>query len=110
MATLESIQRAVSELGRRGRGRSYPKALRADVVQYALARRAVGIRIQAIGEELGVPWRTVRGWMPSVRAERFRRIEVVVPRAEGVVVHGPHGVRIEGLDLDGVAELLRRLG
>ena len=110
MATRESIQRAVSELGRRGRGRSYPKALRAEVVEYALARRAVGIRIEAIGEELGMPWRTVRGWMPRVRAKRFRRIEVVVPRGDGVVVHGPHGVRIEGLDLDSVAELLRRLG
>jgi hypothetical protein len=49
---------------------------------------------------------TIRVWMPRVRAKRFRRIEVVVPRGDGVVVHGPHGVRIEGLDLDSVAELL----
>jgi len=27
-----------------------------------------------------------------------------------IVVHGPRGVRIEGLDLDGVAALVRRLG
>ena len=110
MAKVESIRRAVSELGQRGRGRPYPKGLRAENVKYALARRAAGIRIEAIGEELGMPWRTVRVWMPRARAKRFRRIEVVVPRGDGVVVHGPHGVRIEGLDLDRVAELLRGLG
>ena len=64
MATLESIRMAVSELGRRGRERSYPKALRAEIVEYALARRAVGIRIEAIGEELGKP-STSGVWAPS---------------------------------------------
>jgi hypothetical protein len=31
------------------------------------------------------------------------------PAPVGIVVHGPRGVRIEGLDLDGVAALLERL-
>ena len=35
-----------------------------------------------------MPWRTVRGWMPSVRAKRFRRIEVIVPRGETVLSAG----------------------
>jgi hypothetical protein len=56
-----------------------------------------------------MPWRTIRRWMTPVRNKRFRPIEVVEARRD-LVVHGPHGLRIEGLDLDGVAELVRRLG
>jgi hypothetical protein len=56
-----------------------------------------------------MPWRTIRRWMPPIRNKRFRPIEVVETRRD-LVVHGPHGLRIEGLDLDGVADLVRRLG
>ena len=109
MATLETIRQAVSGLGRHGRGNAYPKKLRAEIVEHARSRRAAGIPIEAIGAELGMPWRTIRRWMPPVRGKRFRPIEIVEARRD-VVVHGPHGLRIEGLDLDGVAELVRRLG
>lgn len=109
MASLETIRKAVAELGGRGRGRAYPKDLRAEVVEYARTRRAAGIRLEALGIELGLPWRTIARWLPAVRAKRFRRIEIVDARRD-LVVHGPHGLRVEGLDLDGVAELLRRLG
>ena len=109
MAILEAIRQAVSELGRRGRGHPYPKAFQSTVVGYAQTRRTAGAGIEAIGEELGLPWRTIQRWMPPVRAKRFRPIEVVAPTS-ALVVYGPHGVRIEGLDLDGVADLLRRLG
>jgi hypothetical protein len=109
MATLETIRQAVSQLGRRGRGNAYPKKLRAEIVEYARSRRGAAIPIEAIGAELGMPWRTIRRWTPPVRGKRFRPIEIVETRRE-FVVHGPHGLRIEGLDIDGVAELVRRLG
>lgn len=109
MSRVEAIREAISKLGRRGRGNAYPKEFRVEVVEYARARRAAGVPIESIGEELGMPWRTIRRWMPPIRSKRFRPIEVVETRRD-VVVHGPHGLRIEGLDLDGVADLLRRLG
>jgi hypothetical protein len=109
MSRVEAIREAISKLGRRGRGNAYPKEFRVEVVAYARARRAAGIPIESIGDELGMPWRTIRRWMPPVRNKRFRPIEVVEARRD-LAVHGPHGLRIEGLDLDGVAELLRRLG
>lgn len=109
MASLETIRKAVTELGGRGRGHAYPKGLRAEIIEYARTRRAAGITLEALGVELGMPWRTIARWLPAVRAKRFRRIEIVDARRE-VVVQGPHGLRIEGLDLEGVAELLRRLG
>jgi transposase len=109
MAILEAIRQAVSGLGRRGRGNAYPKGLRSEIVDYARARRSAGIPIETIGAELGMPWRTIRRWLPAVRGKRFRPIEIIATRRE-VVVHGPYGLRIEGLDVDGVAELVRRLG
>ena len=108
MSRVEAIREAVSKLGRRGRGNAYPKGFRVQVVEYARERRAACIPIETIGEELGMPWRTIRRWMPPVRGKGFRPIKLV-ERSREVVVHGPHGLRIEGLDLEGVADLLRRL-
>src|SRR5258706_9182814 len=109
MSGVEAIREAISKVGWRGRGNAYPKEFRVEVVAYARARRAAGIPIESIGDELGMPWRTIRRWMPPVRNKRFRPIEVVETRRD-LAVHGPHGLRIEGLDLDGVARLVARLG
>ena len=116
MASLESIRRAVAQVTKRGRGHPYPKSLTAQVVEYARAQRAAGVPIEKIGEELGLPWRTIRRWLSIVRSSDFRAVEIVervaptAPPRAAVVVLAPHGVRVEGLDLDGIAELLRRLG
>lgn len=119
MVTLESIRRSISEMGKRGRGHAYPEPLRTEIIEYAAARRAAGVKIDTIGEELGIPWRTLVRWMPRVRKGRFRPVEIadkvealkVSPSVTpGPVVHGPRGLRIEGLDLEGLAELVRRLG
>jgi predicted transcriptional regulator len=79
------------------------------VVKYAQAQRAAGIPIEKIGEEVGVPWRTIRRWLSDARRGRFHAVEIEAQPRAAVVVHGPHGIRVEGLDLDSVAELLRRL-
>jgi len=39
----------------------------------------------------------------------FRRVTVAAPVERELVVRGPGGISIEGLSLDGVAELLKRL-
>lgn len=112
MASLESIRRAVAQVTTRGRGHPYPKSVVAQVVQHARAQRTAGVPIEKIGEELGLPWRTIRRWLSIGRSSGFREVEIVEPaspsRVEAVVL-APHGVRVEGLDLDGIAELLRRL-
>jgi predicted transcriptional regulator len=116
MASLESIRKAVALVTTRGRGHPYPRSLIAQVVRYAQVQRTAGVPLEKIGEELGLPWRTIRRWLSIARSTDFRAVEIVErvapaaqPRAE-VVVLAPHGVRVEGLDIDGIAELLRRLG
>jgi transposase-like protein len=106
---------AVRRAGPRGAGRRYPPAVRQLAVEYFRRRRAAGATLASISRELGVKRHTLVGWTaaPEVAAEapRFVPVHVVAdaPVELGIVVHGPGGLRVEGLDLAGVAELLRRL-
>src|SRR5262245_43306538 len=100
-ATREDLQRALSALGPRGRGKRYPKQLLEQLLRYTVAKRREGLSLKAISEELGLSFHTLANWLG---ARRFRRVEVVqaqrreavevaqAPRRE-VVVHGPSGLR-----------------
>jgi hypothetical protein len=68
-----------------------------------------------VAAELGLHAATLGSWLG--REERspttFARVEVLAEPAArdgALVVYGPHGLRIEGLDLEGVVTLMRRLG
>ena|SRR5215207_2437819 len=109
---LTSLRAELARIERRGRGRAYPTALRNRVVTYLEARRAEGGSVPTIGAELGLCVSTLLRWTkarPSPAA--FERVRVVADRAppSALVVHGPCGLRLEGLQLADVAELVRRL-
>ena len=109
MARREEIVRALGKLEARGQGRAYPVELREKIIAYVRERRADGGGLKAIGDELGVAWRTLAHWGSSTNGA-FRRVEVATPPLPATfTVHGPRGVRVDGLDLDELAELLRRL-
>ena len=106
--------------GKRGPGNRYPLELRERIVEYTRARRKQGLSIVKICLELGIGIATLRSWTaikraPSVKmaAVGFERLEVVdtAPRSisKPIVVRGPAGLCIEGLDIDTLAELIRRL-
>jgi hypothetical protein len=86
--------------------------LKGRLIAETQSRRATGKTLEAIGEELGVPWKTLSRWCTEEQksASGFRAVEIVATPSAKLVVHGPAGLRIEGFDLDGVVELLRRLG
>lgn len=103
---------AVRRAGRRGPGRRYPAELRRRGAEYLRARQAAGAPLSAILRELGMRRETLAGWAaPAVPEARPRFVPVTVMEAPAgrIVVHGPGGVRVEGLDVAGVADLLRRL-
>ena len=107
-----AFREAVKRAGRRGAGRRYPAEIRRQGAAYLSARRAAGGNVSAVVRELGVRRDTLAGWAtPAGEAgrPRFVPVALVGEAAERIVVHGPHGVRVEGLDVAGVAELLRRL-
>ena len=67
---------------------------------------------------MGLAGKSLRQWATSASEapERFRPVEMVQDKAAparatpALVVHGPGGLRIEGLDVESLAVLLRRLG
>ena len=102
---------AVRRAGRRGAGLRYPAAVRAQGAAYLAARRAAGATVSAVTRELGIRRHTLQGWARprAQEAPRFVPVSVVEEPAGRIVVHGPGGVRVEGLDVASLAELLRRL-
>ena len=95
-------------------GRGYPLPVREAVVEYTGARRAAGASYEDVAAELGVTAVTLSRWMAETKGVPFRRVEVSAvddldDASQRVVVHGPGGLRVEGLTLAGVADLWRRL-
>jgi hypothetical protein len=112
----KGIRAELAQLERRGRGRAYPEALRKRMIRYVEACRAEGTATRVAGDEIGMDWRTLLRWAPCSRSAGF---EPIVVRADAstsasastarFVVHTQSGLRIEGLDLDALTELVRRL-
>ncbi|MCC6556286.1 MAG: hypothetical protein IT372_25275 [Polyangiaceae bacterium] len=107
-----ALRAELARMERRGRGHRYPPELRTRVVAYAMLRGS-GVTPKEVGDELGMDWRTVKRWIEKEDLPGFERIivhgDAHGPPAGRLVVHGPCGVRIDGLELDALAELLRKL-
>jgi len=101
---------------RRPTGTRYSAGFRAEVVTLARARIADGLALARIARDLGLRPKTVTLWLrrvpvPKLRAVRVDRDPRPAPVASELrpVVVTPNGVRIEGLDLDGVVRVARSL-
>lgn len=107
-----AFKAAVRRAGKRGPGRRYPAELRQRGAEYMRARQAAGAPLSAVLRELGLRCETLAGWAAPAEAvarPRFVPVSVVKEPAGRIVLHDPGGVRIEGLDVAGVADLLRQL-
>jgi hypothetical protein len=105
--------------GRGGRGRAYPEALRRRAVAYFHERRVEGAAVADIGPEIGLSWRTLVRWEREMRGQdepspafELVHVESSSPTAswQGFVVHGPAGLRVEGLDMDGLCQFATSRG
>jgi hypothetical protein len=115
----EEFRDAVTKLGPRGRTTPYPKNLRDEAVDYTQEWRAQGATWGDIARELNIGVDSLTKWARAVErspaAPAFRQVALAqegVARAmegSGLVVYGPGGARVEGLDVASLAELLRRL-
>lgn len=116
----KEFRAAVAVLGERARTTPYPPELRALGLAHLKERQASGgVSRQEVASELGIGSDTLRNWTKPPRARRssaVRRVRIA-PRAaspretttRSLVVHGPAGLRIEGLDIAAVAALLVEL-
>jgi hypothetical protein len=107
-------------VGRRGRANPFREDVRRRAVDYFFVRRKQKISPAKIALELGIGLPTLRSWTsPKKRVgvgmvpDGFERIEISGARAQStearIVVRGPGGLCIEGLDMDTLSELIRRL-
>lgn len=121
MTTTERQYRKLLEqhTAPRGRGRRYPATLRAAALAQLRARQAEGAKLAAVARELGLRTATLTKWAkasasPTGSKAAFRPVRLVARPAGAdperrFTVLGPAGLRIEGLDLASLAELLRSL-
>ena len=112
-ARRKQIQEAVSALGA-GAQRRYPAQLRSRIADYGRARIEGGAALTRVSVEIGVSHPTLVRILDEKPA-RMRRVRVARPKATkaepsaAVVVKGPGGLVIEGLDVGGLAALVRAL-
>ena len=110
----DALRSALAVADRNAVGRAYPEPLRRAAVAFATAARRRGETIASIAATLGLPAITLQRWLRREQESPFRAAIIVepatpFPAGSPIVVHAPGGVRIEGLDVAGLAELLRRL-
>ena len=127
---VRAIRDQIQRVARSGepRTRRYPEALRRSTVTYARERVDAGATVESVAHALGLAGQTLSYWLRSVEPDpatdppAMRAVSVVpAPRHDeeppapplspaSPVVITPQGLRIEGLDVAGISDLLRRLG
>jgi len=112
---MDRFVREFRVAGKRRRGRGYPAEMRQRAAEYARKRAKAGDGVAEVSAELGVSEQTLRNWLAKA-GPAFLRVTVdeSVGSARAVatgslVLVAPSGYRLEGLDLDGAADLLRVL-
>ena len=97
----------------RDQGRSYPSALRAQVVQVVRQRQQQGGSAWAVARSLGVSPPTVLGWLRKApTASPFVPVlvrDVERPDAASYRLVLPGGASVPGLSLDDIAALCRKV-
>jgi transposase-like protein len=112
MKTKSEQLRERVEASGRGRMRRYSPRLKDEIVEHVAQERERRVAMTSIAEQLGVALDTLYMWQREARSEstqRFVRLEVAPPSAESIAVHGAAGVRISGLSVAQLAELLLAL-
>lgn len=108
--TLAPLRERLRAHGAAHRRHPYPPELRAEVLAFVAAQERGGASFSGACRALGLGPQTVAAW----RAQRsFVPVSIPVTTAQSapreLLVHGPAGLRIVGLDLDSLAALLRKL-
>lgn len=110
--TAKLRQDIAARASKRGR---LPRELRERCERYAARRVAAGASKKTVADELGVSAMSVTRWLGERPAAAIVPVHIVARAAtsakvERLVVMTARGLRIEGLDLDGVCTLVARFG
>ncbi len=117
--TADVLRKTISRLGARGRGQRYPAELRERIISHAREQQRGGVPTTRVARSLGIPQCTLTLWLRAqadVPHDRdvFRAVVVAEPPPrpvrERIVVETRGGLRITGLEIEQVVEIVRSLG
>jgi len=112
MRSLKKLKERVDALGE-GRSRRYSDTMKVELLDAVGVLRERGESWDRVADALGVSCETLRRWWHESRGDRGTRlvpVQVAHTSAGNVgVVVTPSGMRVEGLDVAAMAELLRAL-
>jgi transposase len=99
---------------RESRNVRFPETVRRDALAYARERKVAGASLLHVASELGLAMSTVERWLQLDPKRKLHPVsvqcaELTVTSKPALVLHGPGGVRVEGLDPESVAAILRAL-
>jgi transposase len=114
----ERLKQQLSEREGVGPRTRYTPEQRKQAVEYLRQRQEQGAGLEEVAQEVGLSSWTLSRWGrkasgSEATAPRGALVAVEVrasktrPQQRGLVVHGPGGVRVEGLSLEQVGVLLR---
>jgi len=112
---LEEIRQAIKAARSRSPGR-FGHELRQQIIEHVARKRVEGETVRHALAPFSLSTSVYFGWLqnkaksPPVSA-RFLPVRVAAERSErkAACVYGPSGMRIEGLSVDEMAELIKRL-
>ena len=107
---LEEFRKA-AERAKAASGRiRYSEEMRSFAVRYAKGRIGRGSTVSASAKELGVAEATLNKWLK--RNDAFRQIQIRPDKSDTrtVTLITPNGYRLEGLDIESAASILRAIG
>ena len=114
MDDTKSLRRAIEALAPNHYRRRYPAELKARITAHARAELSRGTHLRRVATLLGMGFQTLERFLEEERPAALLPVRVIDPvtvaRAPPrLMVRGGCGVTVEGLDLEGIAALLRAL-
>jgi hypothetical protein len=110
MHSLEELKALINDHRVKTQSNRLSPALRSKVSE---AFKGSRMPVAAFSKAIGVAPMSVLKWSKdmSSQAASFRKVAIIDEQSSrGMVLHGPCGIRIEGLDAQGLCQILRALG
>jgi hypothetical protein len=110
MKSSKALRRAIQRHRERQHTRAarYSPELKKAVAELVRFRRSAGVSYQGLVTELDLPINTLRRWTEVEQPARLTRVELT-SEVSGPVLMTRSGIRVEGLTIGDLAELLARL-
>jgi hypothetical protein len=109
---LRALRKRITACPRNTRGhRLYPSVLKQDVTRFVIRHKEDGTSQSHIADQLGIAQAIVHKWVWEFktghnRGQKMRIVTVKPETGQGVVLEGAAGIKVHGLSLQDIADVL----